>query len=55
MMYLDHKTTQIWWLAKHGIQTLEVVVVLLMLSMLSFDVFTSKSSHPLLFWTSGLS
>ena len=36
---------------KHGIQTFEVVVVVL----LSFYVFVPTSAHPLLFWTSGLS
>ena len=34
---------------KHGIQTIEVVVVVLLLSLLSFEVFVPTSAHPLLF------
>ena len=34
---------------KHGLQTLDVVVVTLLLLLLSFDVFVPTSAHPLLF------
>ena len=33
---------------KHGIQTFKVVVVVLLLWLLSFDVFVPRSTHPLL-------
>ena len=35
---------------KHGIQTFEVVVVVLSMLMLSFDVFVLTSAHPYYFW-----
>ena len=34
-------------LGKHGIQILEVVVVVLLLLVLSFDVFVPTNAHPL--------
>ena len=34
---------------EHGIQTLEVVVVMFLLLLLSFDVFVPTSAQPLLF------
>ena len=40
---------------KHGIQTSEVVIIVLLLLYLSFDAFVPTSAHPLLFWASGLS
>ena len=46
----------IMMVGEHGIQAkFKLVVVVLLLSLLSFDVFVPKSAHPLLFWASGLS
>jgi hypothetical protein len=47
---LDCKTTQIYMVVgKHRIQTFEVVVGVLLLFLLSLDVFVPTSAHPLLF------
>ena len=42
---------------KHEIQTFEVAIVMLLLLLLSFDVFVPTNTHFLIFfiWTSGLS
>ena len=40
---------------EHGIQTFKVLVVVLLLLLLSFDVFVPTSAYPSVFWTSGLS
>ena len=46
----DRKTTQIWWLMIHvGIQTFEVVVVVLLLLGSSFDVSSPQVHTPYLF------
>ena len=40
---------------EHVIQTIEVVVVGLLILLLSFDVFSPQVNIPYCFWTSGLS
>ena len=43
---------------KHKIQIFEVVIVVLLFLLLSFDIFVLTSAHPIIFnffWTSGLS
>ena len=40
---------------EHGIQTFEIVVVVLLLLFISFDVSVPTTAHPLLFWKSALS
>jgi hypothetical protein len=49
MMYtrLQNYTNMV--IGKYGIQTFKIVVVVLKLSLLSFDVFVPTSAHPLLF------
>ena len=36
---------------EHGVQTFEVVNIVLLLLLLSFDVFVPTSTHPLVFLT----
>ena len=40
---------------EHGIQKFEVVVIMLLLLLVSFDVFVPTSAHSYDFWTFGLS
>jgi hypothetical protein len=41
-------------IGEHRVQDFEVVVVVLLFLLLSFDVFIPTSAHPLIFLTSGL-
>ena len=47
MMYTISQNYRFMVVGKHGIQTLEVMVVVLLLLLLSFDVFVPTSPHPL--------
>jgi hypothetical protein len=40
---------------KHGMQTYEVALVLLLILLLSFDVIFAQVNNPYYFWTNGLS
>ena len=48
MMYTTLQNYTIMVFDKHGIQTLEVVIVVLLLLWLLFDAFIPTSTHPLL-------
>ena len=49
MTYTRLQNYKIMMVGRHGIQTCEVVVVVLLLLFMLFDVFVPTSAHPLLF------
>ena len=49
MAYTRSQNYVVMVVGEHGIQTFEGVIVVLLLFMLSFDVFVPTSSHPSLF------
>ena len=56
MMYTRSQNYTNMMVGKHGIQTFEVVVVMLLFLLSPFDVFVSISAQPLIiFETNGLS